>query len=73
MFKPAPKSHKKKAAPISFNMKLRAGIVASTIFPLLSALIIKPWQGDLILYVSIGILPVVLVWALIWILAAQKK
>jgi len=73
MFKPAPKSLKKKAGPTPFTMKLRAGIVVSILFPLLFALILKPWQGDLILYVSIGILPVALAWALIWILAAQKK
>lgn len=73
MFKPTPESKKKKTAPISLNLKLRAGIVASILFPLLLALVIKPWQGDSILYVSLGILPVAIVWAVVWILAAKKK
>ncbi len=73
MFKPAPKAHKKRIPPRSFNMKLRAGIVVSILFPLLLALAIKPWQGNLIRYVSLGILPVALGWALVWILSAQKK
>ena len=54
-------------------MKLRAGIVASILFPMVSALFLKPWKGDIILYISTGILPVALAWAIVWILAAKKK
>ncbi len=73
MFKPAPKAKKKKAKPISLTIKLRAGIVISLLFPLLTALMIKPWQGELIIYISIGILPVLMVWAVIWILSAKRN
>jgi hypothetical protein len=34
---------------------------------------LKPWSGDLVLFICIGIIPVVLAWAIVWILAAQKK
>jgi len=73
MFKPAPKPAKKTSLPVSFNMKLRAGIVASVLVPVIAALIIQPWKENLLAYICTGVLPVVLTWALVWILAARKK
>ncbi len=75
MFKPAPAKSgaKKNKAPQLFSMKLRAGIVVSIVFPILAAFVIRPWQDQLILYLSIGVLPVALAWGLVWVLAAKKK
>jgi len=53
--------------------KTRGGIVASVAYPLLLALYLKPWQGNGVAFVSYGIFPVFLVWALVWILSARKK
>lgn len=73
MLKPAPKSAAGPGKPGVLGMKMRAGIVVSLIFPILTALVMKPWQDGLILYLSIGVLPVALAWGLAWILAAQRR
>ncbi|WDP88801.1 MAG: hypothetical protein HUN04_03240 [Desulfobacter sp.] len=72
MFKPAPAAKSKKTAAKSLSMKLRAGIAISVLYPAVSALVLKPWQGNIVLYLSAGLLPVALAWALIWVLAAKK-
>jgi len=72
MFKPAPvKTRRQKPPPLSKVKK--AGIVLSVLIPLSAAMGLKPWSGNLVLFVCIGIIPVVLAWALVWIMAAQKK
>ena len=71
MFKPAPKQVKSKKKTLS--KAKRAGIVLSVLIPITTALGFKPWSGNLVLFVCSGILPVVLAWAIVWILAAQKK
>ncbi len=71
MFKPAPKKTQATNKPMS--MKMRTGIVVSAVFPIIAALGIKPWNGNLVLFSLIGIVPVALAWAIVWILAAQKK
>ncbi len=72
MFKPAPKAVRaKKKKPIS--KMTRAGIVVSILIPAIAAVGLKPWSGNLVLFVSIGIIPVLLAWAMAWILAAQKQ
>ena len=74
MLKPAPKkagSIKGAGGPVS--MKMRAGIVGSILFIIICTLVIKPWQGDLILFISIGIIPVALIWSLVWVFSAKNK
>ena len=72
MFKPAPKAVQgKKNKQISKTR--RAGIVVSVLIPIIAAIGLKPWNGNLVLFVSIGIIPVVLAWAVVWIMAAQKQ
>jgi len=71
MFKPAPKAvQRKKNKPLS--KKARAGIVLSVVIPIAAAIGLKPWNGNFILFVSIGIIPVALAWALAWIVSAKK-
>jgi hypothetical protein len=53
--------------------KTRGGIVASVVYPLLLALYLKPWQGNGVAFVSYGIFPVFLIWALVWISSGRKK
>jgi hypothetical protein len=55
------------------SAKKRLGIVLSVAYPTIFALIFKPWQGNLIPYISIGVAPVILVWSFIWIIAGKKK
>lgn len=75
MLKPAPKqtaSALKTQQGLS-TMKLRAGIVFSLLYIIVLTLFIKPWQGQIVLFVSAGILPVALAWSLVWIFSAKKK
>ncbi len=51
----------------------RSGIVLSIVYPVGMALVLKPWQGNVVRYISIGVIPVLLVWAVVWILAGRKK
>ncbi len=72
MFKPAPVKTKR-LKKVSLTKTKRGGIVLSILVPIAAAIGFKPWTGNLVLFVSIGIIPVVLAWAIVWILAAQKK
>ncbi|MCP3873462.1 MAG: hypothetical protein GY699_09960 [Desulfobacteraceae bacterium] len=51
----------------------RFGIVLSFIYPLVLALLLKPWEKNNILYISVGIIPVFIIWAIVWIMAGRKK
>jgi len=53
--------------------KTRGFIVVSIFYPLVLALYLKPWQGHWIAFVSYGLFPVFLGWAIVWILSGQKK
>ena len=55
------------------STKARVGIVLSIVFPLAMALYLKPWDDHLVSYLSFGVFPVLLVWAMFWILAGKKK
>ncbi|WP_022668483.1 hypothetical protein [Desulfospira joergensenii] len=72
MMKPAPKKVSQKPSG-KLSPGMRAGIVASILLPFVAALILKPWEGRLAFYVCIGILPVILSWAALWVAAGKKK
>lgn len=72
MFKPAPAREKTKPVQ-AFSMKMRAGIVLSVIFPLAASILLKPWEDNLMLFLGIAVFPIILAWAVVWILAANKK
>jgi len=52
---------------------MRAGIVLSALVPVVSALTLKPWAGNITLFIITGILPVALGWACFWIISARKN
>jgi hypothetical protein len=54
-------------------VKIRFAIVLSLVYPAAMALYLKPWNENLIFYLSFAILPVILFWAFAWILAGLKK
>ncbi len=53
--------------------KMRLSIVLTLIYPIAMALYLKPWNQGLIFYVSFGIIPVFIAWAIFWITAGNKK
>ena len=58
---------------IRLSAKIRSGIIISIVYPLATALYLQPWKQHLIPYISLGIAPVFLSWAVVWILAGRKK
>ncbi|WP_299978052.1 hypothetical protein [Desulfobacula sp.] len=53
--------------------KIRFGIVLTLVYPMVVALYLKPWNENFISYISYGIIPVFLVWAVVWIISGRKK
>ncbi|MCG8565177.1 MAG: hypothetical protein MI747_08850 [Desulfobacterales bacterium] len=73
MFKSPSSPSKSAPRGRTLGKRMRLAIVASFLYPLVAAGILKPWQGQLLAFAGKGILPVILFWALIWILSAPKK
>lgn len=72
MLKPqAAETPGKKIARLS--RKKRAAIVASILYPIAVGLVTKPWEGSLLQFAVIGLVPVVLAWAIYWVVTAPKK
>ncbi len=55
------------------SSKIRFGIVLTLVYPAAMALYLTPWNGNLVYYISFGIVPVLLAWAVVWIIAGKKK
>jgi hypothetical protein len=55
------------------SVKTRVGIVFSFVYPIAVALVLKPWNHNLILFLTLGISPMLLGWAIVWIFAGFKK
>ena len=54
--------------------RLRVAIVASIAWPLLLAPVVQPWQlNNLSLYLYLGFGPVMLGWAVAWVIIGFKK
>ncbi|WP_020588987.1 hypothetical protein [Desulfobacter curvatus] len=75
MITPKPSGKKKKTRPSArgFTMKMRIAIVLSAAVLIISALWAKPWQGQILMFIASGVLPVALGWSLVWIFSARKK
>ena len=55
------------------SIPLRTAIVFSIIIPVAAALLIKPWDKNISLFIACGILPVAVGWAFFWILSGKKN
>ena len=47
--------------------KMRLGMAASIVFPLVAAAFLRPWREDPITYLYLGVGPVLLCWLLYWV------
>ena len=53
---------------------IRTGLVLSLAYPVVMLLILTPWQNNAwIRYLTIGILPVLAVWSVVWILKGRPS
>lgn len=59
------------AMVITRNM--RVVIAASVIYPAIVAAFLQPWRKDLILFLYIGLGPVLLGWLLYWVFTGRKR
>lgn len=78
IIKPSPSSSSFNPTKFYVSLKAmtankRAGVVISFAYPAIFALILKPWEKDMILFLGFGIIPVFLFWSISWILAGRKK
>jgi len=55
------------------SRNLRIAMAASVIYPAVAAAFLQPWRKDLILFVYIGLGPVLLGWLLYWVSVGRKK
>ncbi|MBF0574300.1 MAG: hypothetical protein HQK69_11190 [Desulfamplus sp.] len=60
-------AHKKIASQSQISGKKRLGIVISLFLPLTMVFILKPWEENLLLFLFVGIFPVALGWAGVWV------
>ncbi|MBF0203441.1 MAG: hypothetical protein HQK67_03805 [Desulfamplus sp.] len=65
--------HKNIKSISKMSGKFRLGIVISVILPFISAFVLKPWEGNLIVFMFFGIMPVAVGWAGVWVGAGFKK
>ena len=54
------------------SARARLGIVLSLVYPVGAALYLRPWDGHLISFLSVGVFPVLLIWGVVWIVSAKK-
>ena len=70
---PAPRKAMLRRPAVRSTRALRLAIILSVLWPAACALYLKPWQQNGILFVTLGIGPVVLGWSLRWVLAGLKN
>ncbi len=57
----------------NLSVKSRAAISLSIVYPIAMALYLTPWSSNLALYLLLGVLPIIIAWALFWILSGSKN
>jgi hypothetical protein len=53
--------------------KMRLGIAASILFPLIAAAFLQPWRQAPVAYLYLGVGPVVLCWLLYWVVLGFRR
>jgi hypothetical protein len=65
--------HRALGPKIRLSGKMRMAVTASAVFPALAAAYFQPWRKDQVMFLYIGIGPVVLAWLLYWVSVGFKK
>jgi membrane glycosyltransferase len=63
----------KSSRPRTLSGGIRLGILASVLVPGIAALLLRPWEGAIILFVCTGVLPVFLGWGLYWVWSGFRQ
>jgi Na+/H+ antiporter NhaD/arsenite permease-like protein len=57
----------------NLSAKIRFSIVLTLAYLIIAALYLKPWENNPIVYLSYGVVPVFLTWAIAWIVTGKKN
>jgi hypothetical protein len=57
----------------NFSGRWRLAILASVVWLAAAAFWLKPWAGELTLFVGIGAAPVMVAWGAFWVIAGFKQ
>jgi hypothetical protein len=57
---------------VALSGKMRLAIAISIVYPLAVAAYLQPWKNDMVLFLYVGIGPVVLYWLMKWVFAGIK-
>jgi hypothetical protein len=71
--RPAPPSTNLRRPAVRVTWPLRLAIVLSILWPTAWAFHLKPWQDTLIPFAVIGMGPVIVGWALSWVVAGMRN
>ncbi len=58
---------------VAMSGRMRLAIVMSALWPAAVAFYLKPWQGDPLPFVGIGLLPVAAAWAAAWVIRGYRR
>ena len=58
---------------IRLSGKMRMAVAASALFPAVTAAYFQPWRKDQVIFLYVGIGPVVLAWLLYWVSVGFKR
>ncbi len=57
----------------SLSVLMRFLLIISLIWPLVTAMWLKPWQDDPSPFLGLGLLPIIIIWSGFWIIRGGKK
>ena len=71
----APAARKPPPRPLIKRLsgRLRLAILASVVWPAAVALWLQPWKGNPLLFVAVGMAPVIVGWGVYWVLVGFKQ
>ncbi len=62
-----------KQPSLTLSRNVRLAVVASIIYPAIAAAFLQPWSRDVVIFLYVGLGPVVLGWLVYWVITGRKK
>jgi hypothetical protein len=62
-----------KKSLFSLSGGMRLAVVVSILWPLTAAIWYRPWQKDMMLFICLGVGPVIVGWCLFWVVDGFRK
>ncbi len=58
---------------LAVSGRMRLAIAVSVLYPVAMALYLRPWQGDPLPFLGVGLLPVAVGWAMGWVIMGYRR